>query len=823
MAQQTLNLAIKGLHTYASELSGVPAGALSVADNVNINRLNIVEPRRGFDFLDYPFASSLSRSRKLFIYQSRLFCHYDSKLAIYDPASGWIDYSGTVDALTSTKIRSVESNKNFYFTTATGVKKLDDITVSPKALGCPKGLDLVTADSGVTGFLADTEYVAYRYVIGIKDANKNLILGGVSQRRLHQSAVATGCNVSVTCYIPAGLTAGQHFLQLYRTATSTTVPNDEMQQCYEHPINSTDISNGYVTIVDIVPDDLLGASLYTSPSQQGLVNDNSQPPLARDVAAYKNHVFYAYPTSKHRYFLSLIACGGALGLQVDDTITIGGQTYTAKGTENIGSKHFLVDTASASLSVRIDTTIRSLTRCINQNASSGQYAYLLGDDDSLPGKILLEERSIGGSSFALTSSRATCWSPQLASSGTSQSSDNDEFKNAVFYSKQYQPESVPLKNILYVGSSDSKILRIVALRDGLFILKEDGVFVLRGENESSFALSLLDSTARLIAPESVAVVNNLIYCLAESGVIAISDSGVSLISQPVKDKFLNLFGTCLDQVKDLTFGISYEIDGKYILFLPETSADTSCQQALVYDVFGASWCRWIRDVSCGLVSSVDNKLYLGEGSSSKTLNERKDYAYTDYADAASDQTITAVDGTTLTVSGTSEMSVGDILEQGDLSAYVESIDTTAGTVVVDLDLDWDLTTVTHLKGIPVAIEWNAEFAGNPAGLKLFTECLFLFKQGFLKTMNATFSSDVNAGITEVPITGSDDGGWGSFDFGEVVWGGATNKQPVRLLVPRQASRCSQLIVRLETSVAFSDFQLNGISLVYSPTGTRISA
>lgn len=822
MSQQSLNLSVKGLHTYNSELSGVPEGALSVADNLNINRLNIAEVRRGFNFLDYNLPLDADRIKKLFFFNQKLFTHYGTTFAYYNTASGYTSL-GTASAVSGLVMRSAEMNKNLYVTTSTGVKKLANSTTQLVDVGAPKGLDIVTANSAaLTGFLAVNSYVAYRYIIGTKDANKNFIRGGVSQRRVHQNTAATTKNVDLTCYIPSGLTTS-HFVQLYRTKIGTTVPNDEVQLCYEIPIAAGDIASGFVLITDIVPDDLLGAALYTNPSQEGLVNDNAQPPVARDLAEYKNHLFLAYPTSKHRYFLTLIACGGTLGLQVDDTITIGGQVYTAKAAENVASKQFLVDTASASLSLRIDTTIRSLIKVLNQNASSSQYAYLIGDDNSLPGKVLLEERGLGGASFAVISSRTTAWSPQLQTSGTTESSSNDEFKNALMYSKQFQPEAVPLKNILYVGSSDAAILRIAALQDGLFIFKEDGIFVLRGENEASFTVSLLDNTAKLIAAESVAVVNNLIHGLCESGVVQVSNSGVEFISTPIKDKMLTLFGTALAQVKAQSFGVGYNTEGKYLLWMPASPADTSPTQAYVFDVYGKSWARWIQNVTCGGVNPADDKLYMGSSDANKVRIERKAFDYTDVATDPSTKVISAYTGLSVTLSGTDQMVVGDLLIQGTNEAYITAVSPSTGSVTVDLTVSWTIGNVTHLKAIPVAIEWNPEVAGNPAGLKHFTECLLLFKRNFVKDVAISFSTDSNPSINQFTIEGPNgSGNWGDFEWGDVVWGGDPSKQPIRVLVPRPAARCSQLTVRLDSTAAYSDWQLNGVSLVYTPTSTRVA-
>ena len=72
-----MKLEVKGLHTYSSELSGVPAGALSVARNVDITRQNIVGPRRGYNYLNNDLPLSADRASKLVFYNSDLFAHYN--------------------------------------------------------------------------------------------------------------------------------------------------------------------------------------------------------------------------------------------------------------------------------------------------------------------------------------------------------------------------------------------------------------------------------------------------------------------------------------------------------------------------------------------------------------------------------------------------------------------------------------------------------------------------------------------------------------------------------------------------------------------------
>lgn len=824
---QTLKFSIKGLHTYSSDIAGVPEGSLSVAKNVNLSRINLAECRRGFDLLAYNLPNNSDRATKIFDYDGSIFATYNNTLGIY--SSGWTSKGSLTKPTNALVSRPTYIQQNLYMPSSSGLKKLDDTASSLYSAGIPKGLMIELTQSGSTGTAVPTaKSVAYRYIICRRDANNNLIRGGVSGREIYSNTSGATKDVTVKCYLPSGLD-NTYFAEIYRSADASADPNDELQKCYEHPITSTDVSNGYISFSDIIPEELLGDTIYTASSQQGIANDNTEPPLASDIAVYKNYMFFADVISKNRFTFTVIACGGSSGIAVNDTITISDGTttevFTAKASATPASKEFAVDTASSSLAVRIDTTARSLVNVINQS-SALVYAYLMSTGGSdLPGKILLESKSLGSDEFTVISNRQTAYSPQLKSTAdSSQTSKNDEYRNGLMFSKYQIAEAVPLKNIFFVGSSDDPIVRILPLRDGLFIFKrKDGVYVLRGESESSFSVSQFDSTAKIVAGESLVTLNSQIYGLFEAGICAVSDNSVEVISQPIRDKIQTLYGQCLQQVKDYSFGVPYETDGKYILSLPQTSSDTSATYQLIYDVFNNTFCEWDLNIGSGFVSSSDNKLYLASGNSNKIRQEKKSYSYTDFADYEQSCTLSSASTTTLTISGTDYMAVGDLLIQADLSpAYIQSVDVTSGTVVVDIDQTWDTgQPVEHQKAIDCVIQWNPEFAGNPAGFKHFSECNILFNQGIIQSAAVGFASDLSAGEIEVEIDGSSsNGAWGDFDWNDVPWGGEVYPEPVRIGVPRISARCNNLTVKFSHKIAYSDWQLSGLALSFNPISTR---
>jgi hypothetical protein len=829
---QSLKFSIRGLHSSNSDISGVPLGSLSVAKNIDLSKVNLAQCRRGFDLLGNGLPDASYRATKLFDYQSYIFGYYNSTLNYYN--SGWSSVGALAKPANALVPRPVSLNQNLYITSSSGLKKLDSIAGQLYSAGIPSGLMMELTQSVGTGTaVPDGKTVAYRYFIGRYDANNNFIRGGVSGRETITASSADK-NITVKGYIPTGLD-NTYVVQLYRSGNSSGIPNDELQLVDEIPLTNTDISNGYFSYTDIIPETSLGATIYTAPSQETIVNDNAQPPLASDMCEFKQFLFFADTESKHRFKFTLISVydgSGAGQLRNGDTITISDGTttevYTANSTAaDVATKNFKVDVASSSLSTRIDNTIRSFISVVNQ-ASALVYAYLTttGDDD-LPGGCRLEAKTIGGSAFTVVSSRQASFNPQLTTTATtSQTSTNDAYRNGLMFSKQGQPEAVPVKNLFRVGSSDDPIKRILPLRDSLLIFKaRDGVYRLIGDNETNFSVAPLDSTAKIVAPESLVTLNGQIYGLFESGICTVSDTSVEVISDPIQDKIQLLYGQCLQEVKDYGFGIAYETDAKYILALPQASGDTSATYQLVYHVFNDNFWEWDLNVSAGYVSSTDGKLYFGSGSSSRVLKEFKSFTYEDFADYEQSCTLSSATGTTLVISGADHMSVGDLLSQTDLQpCYITAVDAPNNTVTVDLDQTWDTgQPVLHYKAIQCEIEWNPDFAGNPAGQKHYSSLNLMFNRSIIQNATVSFSSDTNPAISEVRISGPDfAGAWGYVAWGDGVWGGESAPAPTRIGVPKPNARCNSLTIKFSHRIAASDWQLSGLAADFNPVSTRTS-
>ncbi len=815
---QTLNMQMKGLYTHPNQLSEVPPGALLKAKNMVLDREGIIESRRGLA----QYGTIINQTvNNLFNYQSRLLAHYGTTMSYDSNGSGaWTPYSGTFSAPTgAVKIRALEANKNFYFTTSAGVKKLDSLTATPTASGGIKALDGVGTLNGMSGFFTDGNQVAYRIVWGIVDANNNLILGAPSQTIIVINSSGGAKNVSLTFTVPGGITTA-YFYQIYRSVlsgSSSIVPNDELGLVIEANPTSGQISALSVTVIDNVPEALRGATLYTSPSQEGIAQANDAPPLCQDMAYYKNFVFYGNTISKQRFHLALLAVGGTSGIAEEDTITIGGVVYTAEDSENPSAGEFLV-TTSGSPASNIDLTARSLVRVINQYASNtAYYAYYVSGFNDLPGQILLEERGIGGSSFVLISSNTTCWNPILPTSGTTVISTNETSKNRIYISKQLQPEAVPLANFINIGSASKNILRVIPLRDSVFIFKEDGVFRLTGEDISSFSVSLFDITIILTAPETAVAFNNQVFAYTSQGVVGIADNGSAIMSRPIELDLLML--AVFSGFSTVSFGVAYDADRKYILFVQTVSTDTIATQAWVYNSISRQWTNWVMTRSCGIVNPTDQKLYLG--SSTYVYQERKSFTSADYADDEYSVTITSFSGTTVNIASTSGLVSGYSLVQGVNQSIILAVLSATQLLMAD-SFTWTAGAATVYNPISVEVETVPQIAGNPGILKHFRDITLFFQQARFQVLNINISSNLSSYFDTINVSPISQGKWGRFSWGSVPWGGgAVDAKVVRTYIPRNKQRAHWVSIDVTHVVALEFFALAGMSINYEMMSERM--
>jgi len=249
-------------------------------------------------------------------------------------------------------------------------------------------------------------------------------------------------------------------------------------------------------------------------------------------------------------------------------------------------------------------------------------------------------------------------------------SDNSSNRNRVYFSKINQPEAVPLVNFIDIGPKDKAIQRIMALRDSLVVLKEDGVYIISGSAAPNFSVRLSDSSALTFAPDTATNLNNLIYVLTSQGVVTVSETGVGIISRNIENKIQEIANAKFNY-KLMSWGMSSESDRCYIIWLPEKTTDTFATQAFRYNTFTRAWTRWTKPANCGVVNPDDDKIYLGDSSGRPyVLKERKNLERQDHSDREIIRSLSsgAINGTIATISSVTELEAGDVMVQ---SQYVD--------------------------------------------------------------------------------------------------------------------------------------------------------
>lgn len=299
-----VTLRANGLNFSPNNLS-LPQGSLLVADNVIIRRDNVVESRRGFNQYSEGLGISSDRAKQLMQYKNTLLVNYAAKLAFdtlelnVDGESIFDDFAGSYsEASPGLRMKSIEANRNFYFTTSEGIKRISartsaDFTTAAgfiKPAGAIQALDFTATleiEQGETsGFLPADSAVAYRVVWGYKDLNDNLVLGVPSDR------------VVVFNYITNSMAMDINELTLILdTINQSTcmITDGDYATSFYTPVNSTGnlLLNNVLQLADKLDLDIVYADQGgTAPLDMDTIEiTNNQCTITFDVAAVPEDYF----------------------------------------------------------------------------------------------------------------------------------------------------------------------------------------------------------------------------------------------------------------------------------------------------------------------------------------------------------------------------------------------------------------------------------------------------------------------------------------------------------------------------------------------------
>jgi hypothetical protein len=302
--------------------SAAPPGAATVSDNVIIPRRGVIQPRPGFPSTQSWTAGSVGTY--IIGYESgeymweAIAAGYSctSLVRVSDGANVFKDAStGVGNALTVTvgSASSVEARKNLYLTTKDGLRRIESIAgaagIVAKLSGVPAGLTPLVTVKVAAGhwFKADSQ-VAYRIVF--QKTINGFPLQGAPSGHIVVTNPAAGADGLVELDIPIpvsttgsrgglGVVAGDR-VAVYRT-TQTHVaagggesidPGDEMQTVADLELTAAQVTAGRLVVQDYIEDVNLGPFLYTNSTAEGILQENTRPPVSSDIVDYAGSVYF---------------------------------------------------------------------------------------------------------------------------------------------------------------------------------------------------------------------------------------------------------------------------------------------------------------------------------------------------------------------------------------------------------------------------------------------------------------------------------------------------------------------------------------------------
>lgn len=631
-------------------------------------------------------------------------------------------------------------------------------------------------------------------------------------------------NISVSLSVPPYLTTNE-FVRVYRAKVSTgfnILPNADYYLVNEIPVTSTLLTAGSYTFLDDVPDEALRDPFYNNVNVGGEDvdgspdNENAPPPICNDLTSFDHRVWGANLVERQTLQVALLGVstteifGAAAGLQILDTVTVGGVTFTAIDTGSpFDATHFYLYSPTGhglNIADAIQATAQSLAITVSKHPTCTVTATYASQANDFPGQLFFEARTPNAAPFTFVSSKTTAWNPDPTGGLTSL---GEASTNGLWFSKQDQPEAVPRLNRLTVGERNHNILRVKALGERLFVFTDRGIYAVSGTYP--YRVDLISKTAVLLPADSLADFDDALFGLTTQGIVKITNAGTGVLSLPIETDLKRLYGGALATLKAQTAAIGYESYRKYIISIPTTLADTVNTQQYVYDVATGTFTRWDRPAKAFYIVPETDTLYMLRTDDNSVSIERRNQDATDYADEDFQTTVGAIsaDKKTLTLlSGILQILPGDLIFQGSTAqALVESVNTTDGTVLLhQTSPDWVTGAATVYPGIDTETIWLEVFGGKANYQKHFPGVTFHFRTPGISFGQALFSSEFGPSEDTVDLNL---GGWGDPQWGNFAFGQPNGPKNQRVFVTPNATRAAFISVGIRVREARGVWSLLG--------------
>ena len=544
--------------------------------------------------------------------------------------------------------------------------------------------------------------------------------------------------------------------------------------------------------------------------------------------------YYVIARTANTFEISLTAGGAAVAYSAVSDLYFEGVT---NGTYPI----FALLKTGTSVSAQLRTTAQGLVKAIDRDSASLVLANYVSGITDTPGRMRLTADGFTGTIYlrANTAAAGLAFAPVLPdsfASGNQVQSASDSKPASIFLSKLNEPEAVPLVNELIVGSKNKAILRILALRDSVIVLKEDGVFKITGDNPLNFTVTPLDNTIVAIAANSAARLNNQVYVLTNQGVCIATDTSVEIVSRRIENLIEPIIGQTA--IATATGAVAYDSDRTYRLSTIGPN-ETTQTVTYVHNTINDTWTTSDTLFSAGIVGPKD-RLYLV--SNDTILRERKSQTKIDYMGQNYTATVSSVASGSLSaviVSASYAPAAGDcIVKNNVINRFATASALSGGGYSVTFWNQCNLAASDSLqlyKRIESDVTMAPYHAGSLGRVKQVSQLQVRTRSSNIRRIDLSFQSQSFGGseITtwlDSAITSSGNG-WGDLPFGFFPFGqeeGINNVYvtqpalPIRILVPLFAQRSSWIKLVMSHREAGEPMEIQAICWTVRGYKERVS-
>lgn len=577
-----------------------------------------------------------------------------------------------------------------------------------------------------------------------------------------------------------------------------------------------------------------GGDILITYTSHGLLNGDTIYISEITGGSLTSGTYYVVSSGANTFKISLSSGGAAVAYSAVTSLYFEGVT---NGTYPI----FALNNSSPSVSTQLRTTAQGLVKAINRDASSLVIANYVSGITDTPGRMRITADGFTGtiSVRANSTGAGEAFAPVLPSSfasGNQVESASDRKPASIFMSKINEPEAVPLVNELIVGSRNKAILRILALRDSVIVLKEEGVFKVTGDNPLNFTVTALDNTIFTIAANSAARLNNQVYFLSNQGVCIATDSSVEIVSRRIENLVEPITGQSL--ISSETFSVAYDSDRTYRLSTLGPN-DTTQTVTYLHNTINDTWTTADTLFQGGIVGPKDT-LYLV--ADNKIIKERKNYTKIDYMGQNHTATVVSVATGNLSAVITSasyQPLPGDCLVKNNVISRFSSVsDLGANQYQVVFWTQCNLVAADSLQlyeRIVSDITMAPYHAGSLGRTKQVSQLQVRTRNSNIRRIDLSFQTQSFGGseITtwlDSAVTSSGNG-WGDLPFGFFPFGQedvinnvyvTQPALPIRILVPLFAQRSSWIKLVMSHKEAGESMEIQALCWTVRGYKERVS-